>query len=229
MRTIIYVDGYNLFYSLLSKSSFKWLDLINLFENELLRNILLPNTKKQAEFDLIKLKFFTAPILGRFATDPKSPDRQAHYHRALKTHCGDRLEIIQGFHLPAITTGYPVQGTDHDRLNVSVMEEKQTDVNIGLHMYRDSVRDNCDAIVLCSNDSDLEPAMRMIRTDFPDMTLGLVLPRGSSNPRARRAGRLERHAHWVRHQINSSELAASLLPGILQDRRGRTIRCPDAW
>lgn len=31
MRTIVYIDGYNLFYSLLTKTSFKWLDLNRLF------------------------------------------------------------------------------------------------------------------------------------------------------------------------------------------------------
>jgi hypothetical protein len=36
MRTIVYVDGYNLYYGLLRKSAYKWLDLYSLFQNHVL-------------------------------------------------------------------------------------------------------------------------------------------------------------------------------------------------
>lgn len=230
MRTIVYVDGYNLFYSLLTKSPYKWLDLIRLFEKHLLRSILLPGAEKPAHFELVQLKYFTAPILGRLAKDPAAPDRQAHYHRALKAVSGDRMEIISGFHLAGITTGFPIDPLPElERLKVQVMEEKQTDVNIALHMYRDVVRDQCDCVVLCSNDSDLEPALQMICEDFSKMTLGLVLPRKASNPGARKSGRLTRHAHWVRHQIQEAELEACQFPDWILDHRKRTIRRPEPW
>lgn len=109
MRTIVYIDGYNLYYNLLTKSPYKWLDLKYLFERHLLTKILLSNQQTPVQFDLIKLKYFTAPILARFASDPQSENRQAHYHRALKAHCADKVDIIHGFHLPAITTGTPVE------------------------------------------------------------------------------------------------------------------------
>jgi uncharacterized LabA/DUF88 family protein len=230
MRTIVYVDGYNLFYSLLTKSRYKWLDLVRLFESCLLRNILLPGADKPARFELVQLKYFTAPILGRLAKDPAAPDRQAHYHRALKSASGDRLEIISGFHLAGITTGFPIVPLPElERLKVQVMEEKQTDVNIALHMYRDAVQDRCDCAVLCSNDSDLEPVLQMIREDFPEKVLGLVLPRKAANPGGRKSGRLTRHAHWVRHQIQETELQACQFPDRLLDHRKRTIRRPESW
>jgi hypothetical protein len=231
MRTIVYVDGYNLFYSLLTKSKFKWLNLIRLFEAHLLQNILLPGTREPALFELVRLKYFTAPILGRLAKDPSAPDRQAHYHRALKAAGGERLEIIRGFHLPATTTGYPVDPPvpEAKRLKVTVMEEKQTDVNIALHMYRDAVWNHYDCAVLCSNDSDLEPVLKMIREDFPDKWLGLVLPRKASNPGGRKSGKLARHAHWVRHQVHETELEACQFPERLLDHRKRTIQRPEAW
>ena len=218
------------FYSLLSKSPHKWLDLIRLFEEHLLHNILLPGGDKPASFELVRLKYFTAPILGRLAKDQKAPDRQAHYHRALKAAASDRLEIISGFHLTGITTGFPVDPIPElERLKVQVMEEKQSDVNIALHMYRDAVRNQCDCAVLCSNDSDLEPVLKMIREDFPDMALGLVLPRKASNPGGRKSGKLARHAHWVRHQVQESELETCQFPDRLLDHRKRTIRRPEVW
>ncbi|MCP4198514.1 MAG: NYN domain-containing protein [Proteobacteria bacterium] len=179
---------------------------------------------------MIKLKYFTAPILGRLAKDPEAPDRQAHYHRALKAVSGDRLEIISGFHLTGITTGFPVEPLPEiERLKVRVMEEKQADVNIALHMYRDAVRGECDCAVLCSNDSDPEPVLSMIRADLSEMTLGLVLPRKASNPGGRKSGKLVRRAHWVRHQIQGTELEACQMSDILLDRRKRTIRRPKSW
>jgi len=49
------------------------------------------------------------------------------------------------------------------------MQEKQTDLSLALHLCPDTARGACDQLVLCSNDSDLEPALAMIRTDFPEI------------------------------------------------------------
>ena len=46
------------------------------------------------------------------------------------------------------------------------MEEKQTDVNIALHLYRDVSQNKCEQVILVSSDSDLEPALRFIKQDF---------------------------------------------------------------
>jgi len=223
MRTIVYVDGYNLFYSLLTKSPYKWLDLSRLFTG-LVRPI-APSS------DIGLIKYFTAPILGSMASDPRAEQRQAHYHRALKAAGG--IEIIRGFHIQAITTGVLVDGipgmTPGQRCRVQVMEEKQTDVSLALHLYRDAVRGACDQMVLCSNDSDLEPALAMIRADFPDVRIGLILPRSAQNIGARRSGSLERHAHWTRESVRAEDLAASQLPDRLLDRRKRTITRPSEW
>jgi len=227
MRTIVYVDGYNLFYSRLSKTPYKWLDLVCLFEQHLLKNILLPGTTAPACFNLVQVKYFTAPILGKLAKDPKLPARQAHYHRALKAGSSGRLEIINGFHLPGITKGKPIPPIPGvNRLKVEVMEEKQTDVNIALQMYRDAVRGQSECAVLCSNDSDLEPALRLLSKDFPELVLGLVLPRNSNG---RKSGRLEKHVHWTRQHIREEELAACQFSDRLLDHRNRTVRRPEEW
>ena len=36
-RTIIYIDGYNLYYSRLKNTPFKWLDVVALFRDQLLK------------------------------------------------------------------------------------------------------------------------------------------------------------------------------------------------
>lgn len=221
MRTIVYVDGYNLFYSLLTKSPYKWLDLHALFNTQIIHPI-------APQSELVKIKYFTAPALGSMSKDPKVEQRQARYHRALKA--SGKVEIIKGYHQKAITTGYPVERVEGiERLKVHVMEEKQTDVNIGLHMYRDAVKNECEQIVLVSNDADLEPALVMIKQDMPNIQIGLVLPRKSNNLKSRFSNKLDRHTDWTRKHINDQELEKSLFPLRLLDHRNKTIRCPDEW
>ncbi|MEJ1341371.1 MAG: NYN domain-containing protein [Candidatus Sedimenticola sp. (ex Thyasira tokunagai)] len=222
MRTIIYVDGYNLFYSLLTGSPYKWLDLYTLFDNCIIKQI-------EPKTETILVKYFTAPVLGSLASDPEAEPRQAHYHRALKA--TGKVEIIKGFHQKAITTGIPIpaQGEKNSqgKVQVQIMEEKQTDVNIGLHMYRDIMLGNCDQIVLCSNDADLEPALEMIKSDCQKGRIGVILPR--RNDTDRKATRLLRHAHWKRQIIKDEELEQSQLPEHLLDHRNRTIKRPEKW
>ena len=63
MRTIVYVDGVNLYYSVLKRTPYKWLDLKAVFQK-----ILAPH------HDIVKIKYFTARVSGK--TDPKQPIRQ---------------------------------------------------------------------------------------------------------------------------------------------------------
>lgn len=46
-------------------------------------------------------------------------------------------------------------------------EEKVTDVTIGLFILRDAFQDQFDRALVISGDSDLTPALRMVRTKFP--------------------------------------------------------------
>lgn len=55
MRTVVYVDGYNLYYGLLRKTTLKWLDLFALFRDHVL----------SPEVELIQVRYYTAPVLGR--------------------------------------------------------------------------------------------------------------------------------------------------------------------
>ena len=87
-------------------------------------------------------------------------------------------------------------------------------MNIALQAYRDVAQGVCDQVVICSNDSDLEPALRLIRKDVPSATIGLIMPL-----RAQAQGdgkvpnkRLTPLAHWVRHHILDDELMCSQLP-----------------
>jgi len=223
MRTIAYVDGYNLFYSILTGSPYKWLDLFTLFENHIIPDI-------SPDSELIQIKYFTAPALGRLAKDPKVEQRQAHYHKALKAR--GNIETIKGYHQSVVKKGIlanPPEGHPlGEKVEVHLMEEKQTDVNIGLHMYRDAMHGNCDHVILCSNDADLEPVIEMIRADCPEVQISVVLPRKPGS-KSRLSTRLLKNAHKKRRSINEEELAASQLPSHSLDHRNRAIKRPTEW
>ena len=86
MKTIVYVDGYNLYYGLLRKSSYKWLDLYKLFQDNLLNQ----------SVEVVEVRYYTAPVLGKMSDDPASGQRQRTYLQALRKMPPNRTRIIEG-------------------------------------------------------------------------------------------------------------------------------------
>jgi len=231
LRTAVYIDGYNLYYGRLRDTSFKWLDLVALFDN------LLSIQSGIQHVDSVK--FFTAPALARFASHGQdSVEAQHHYHRALEQRYPDRLSIILGAHsVDAGGTLLPTYQEDvpfdrRVRTRVWKIEEKKTDVNLAMAMYRDACKGMHDQIVICSNDSDAQPALTALREDFPGITIGVVTPVRPADP-AKGAFRgvsrsLSQQAHWTRRHILDAELAAAQLPAIVPTRK-KAIRKPAHW
>lgn len=211
-KTIIYIDGYNLYYSRLKGSQFKWLNIATLFRDQILK-------QQNPSAEVLAIKFFTAPVKASYARHGQASEQaQTQYHRALQAMYPDLIEIIKGFHifqptkLPLFEPGIPP--SKRAVSSVWMIEEKQTDVNIALHVYRDAVRGNCDQMVICSNDSDLEPALRLVKADAPAIVIGLIMPLRENSTQGGRVPnkRLTGLAHWVRHHIRDDELAKSQLP-----------------
>jgi len=209
MRTIAYVDGYNLYHGRLKHTPFKWLDLPGLLSS------ILRIQNPCAELTVVKL--FTASIKARYARRGQtSVIAQNAYHRAL---IARGVQIIQGrFTLspepaPRYVLGKPPNRDDC--LDVWLLGEKQTDVQLALHVYRDAALGACEQVLLCTNDSDLAPAIEFIRSDCPKTTVGVVLPR-PPELKARRSKTLQDLAHWTRDHILDAELAANQLPRRVQ-------------
>ena len=91
MKTICYVDGFNLYYGCLKQTSFKWLDL-----DLLLRSLLI---EQNPQTELIQVKYFTADIKAQLASyGVAAHQAQQDYQRALALRMGSRLKIVKGFH-----------------------------------------------------------------------------------------------------------------------------------
>ncbi len=210
MRTSIYIDGFNLYYSAVKGTPYKWLDLKAVFVRLL-----------QAHHQITTLKYFTAPVSGK--RDPQQPVRQQTYWRALEAAIPE-LTIYQGSFLTHPVT-WPLEKPIAGQKYATVLktEEKGSDVNLAVHMLNDAWLDAFDCALIVSNDSDLAESMRLIRVHHPQKKLGLVFPRdkGKGHP----SRELVTHADFVKH-LGQGLLASCQLPNPIP---GTTIRKPPGW
>ena len=231
LRTHVYIDGYNLYYGRLRGTVYKWLDVVALFES------LLRQRDQNESLELVRI--FTAHALANFSGHHgASVEAQAAYHRALKARYRERIDLVYGIHsfdrdgtlLPTFVTGQPYDRLQRSR--VWKLEEKKTDVNLALAMYRDANKELCERMILVSNDSDVEPALRAIREDFPDIHLGVVAtvrpPTPGTTSKRRVSGSLSAAAHWTVSHLTDAQLEAAQLPTTVATRK-KPVRKPLHW
>ena len=104
----------------------------------------------------------------------------------------------------------------------ATFEEKQTDVNIALNLFQLAVRDEYDRAIIVSGDTDLIPAMKAVRSTFPQKQIGVIIPIGkSSNDMLKQSD--------FRFKMREHHLASSrfLDQVILTD--GSSLDCPPKW
>lgn len=101
-------------------------------------------------------------------------------------------------------------------------EEKRTDVNIGIHLIDGAYRNDFDTALLISGDTDLVPAIKLVKSRFPSKQVHVVIPRG------RRVMELENvcDAHY---KIRTGVLKHCLLPNPYLHSSGMRIACPHDW
>ena len=217
MRTIVYIDGYNLYYGAIRHTPYKWLDIFELFNT----HILLPET------ELLEVRYYTAPVLGSLCDDPYSPQRQRQYLQALRKLYPAKISIIEGKLIKGEATLRLVDPIPEvpglEKIKVSTLTEKKTDVNIAADMVAAACLKQTDQVVLCSNDSDMEGALKNIRHYCPAVRIGLVAP--TASPGRHISHDLRNHAHWVK-ALNTTALASSQLPAKIPST---SIKQPDYW
>jgi hypothetical protein len=218
MRTIVYVDGFNLYFRLLAqRSSLKWLNVKALAEK-----LLNPTNI------IVGVRYYTARVSGRI--DLHAPARQQIYLDALRTvpeisiHMGTFLlsEKFAGLvkppeFRPRITLAQPWP----DVVKVIKVEEKGSDVNLASHLLLDAFQGNFDVAAVLSNDSDLVEPIRIV-TSVLGKPVGLLSPVPNPTPD------LSRVASFVR-RISVSDLASSQFLNPLVRSDGSTLTRPATW
>ena len=93
-------------------------------------------------------------------------------------------------------------------------EEKESDVNIAIHLLKDAMEDRFDRAILITADSDLCPAINMVRALQKRLQVFVATPPGMYG-RARDLN--------PGMEITKGRLAASLFPEIVLDSEGREV------
>lgn len=207
LRANVYVDGFNLYYGSLRGTSYRWLDLSKLSK------LLLPNDHVN------RIRYFTALVDAR-PNDLGKPQRQQAYLRALGTqpdisiHFGRFLS-----HVVRMPYAYP-QAAGPQTVEVIKTEEKGSDVNLATNLLIDAFNNDCEKVVLLSNDSDLRDPVNYVRSQ---LGMRVVI----FNPHRNRSWPLSQVSDLYR-PIRKGPLSASLFPDQLSDSQG-TITKPSTW
>jgi uncharacterized LabA/DUF88 family protein len=197
-RVIVYVDGFNLYHAIdnLRRPWLKWLDLRAVGESLL-----------RADETLKSVKYFSA-----FATwMPAQFARHRDYVDALIGR-GVIAHMAQFKEKPRKCRSCGARWIGH--------EEKETDVQIAVHMVADALGGHADRLIVVSADTDLAPAVRMIAAVAPHCEVFIATPPG-------RFGRCR--ALKPRLELTAGRLAKCLLPATTHGSGGRAVTRPTGY
>jgi uncharacterized LabA/DUF88 family protein len=101
-------------------------------------------------------------------------------------------------------------------------EEKETDVNIAIHLVKGAFQNEYDTAILVTNDTDLIPAIKMVKINFPQKKIGVLFPidRWSSE--------LNQVADFFR-KTQKKNLSKSQFPDTLTLPSGIELSKPASW
>lgn len=198
-RVAVFVDGFNLYHGMHDAFGRKylWLDL-----RGLAHSLLKPDQR------LASVTYFTAYVRGH----PEGAARQAHYVAALRA---SGVRVVEGRfqEKPRRCLGCGATWMSY--------EEKESDVNLCVHLMEAAVKDEFDVALVVSGDSDMVPAIRAVRRMNPALRLVAVFP-----PR-RFSEELRRAVHASLH-VGADKIRQAQLPSAFT-HRGKQYRRPDYW
>lgn len=200
-RVIFFIDGFNLYHAINFNQNFhkyKWLNLSKLAS--------LYITKRE---NIESVYYFTA-----LATWSQSKvKKHKTFIRALEL---NNINIIYG------------EFKRRDKFcnlckrTYQTFEEKQTDVNIAIQLFKLSIEDKYDKAIIISGDSDLIPSISAVRNTFPHKKIGVVIPIG------RRAEALKQTCDF-HMKMKEKHLKSSLFEKEISLGNNKKLICPPEW
>ena len=214
MKTFLYVDGFNLYYSALKNTPLRWLNPVALATAAFPRN------------RIVVTKYFTARVTP-LPHDPHQPDRQNAYWRALRTL--PAFEIIEGdFRTRKVRA--KVVNPPPNTIEIYKTEEKGSDVNLGAHLLMDGFLNRYEAAIVITGDSDLVTPIQMVRRDLRK-PVGVLNPQRLSGPGGRperKSAGLQQAAAFYKNGVSWNQLIKAQFPSPLTDAHG-TFAKPPTW
>lgn len=197
-RVIVYIDGFNLYHAIddLKQPHLKWLDVRSLAEGLLRKDEVLKS-----------VKYFSA-----FATWlPPSYARHRDYVDAIMSR-GVITHLAQFKKKPRKCFSCGAKWIGH--------EEKETDVQIAVHMVADALKGEADRLIAITADTDIAPAIRMIASSAPKCEVFVAAP-------PKRLGKCR--ALRPKLELTPGRLAKCLLPAQVEIGEGKTINRPPTY
>ena len=210
-KVIAYIDGFNLFYSSLKGTKYKWLDIWSMCSA-----LLLPNQK------LVAVKYFSAQI-GAAYSNPGKPFRQKIYLEVLQTN--PKIEVKLGYfstHTVKMPKADDFKNGKITLVEVIKNEEKGTDVNLAVQMAVDAIKNEFDYAMLFSNDSDMAYAVQIASQECKKK-VGLYIDR-----KAVTFKELRKNVSYIR-SITPKILASHQFPNEIKISDERIIKKPKEW
>lgn len=213
-RASVYVDGFNLYRRLLQgQPQDKWLDLESLTQR------LLP------EYDLVRLRYFTAIIKSLPGADLNAPQRQQAYLRALRTLPRTTVHLgkfrVDRRRMPLHPVEFLSDGSPRQAV-VRKTEEKGSDVALASYLMLDAFSGESEVYVILSNDSDLVTPLQLVREHL-GRDVGLLSPMAPK----RSSNELKQTGPVVHREVNIDALHACQLPNSMHDEHGWIHRPPE--
>lgn len=201
--TVALIDGFNLYHAVkaLRADHLKWLDL----------RALCTAFAPTPQYALGEVLYFTA-----YATWlPRSRNRHKAYTKALEA-SGVTVKTAKFKRKDRRCYSCGSSWTDH--------EEKETDVAIGVSLLDLAYRGAFERALLVTNDSDLVPAVRLVRERFPKLTINMLTP-----PNRHSSRELIAVSGGSATMIQRIHLERALLPAELVCTDGSTATRPAAY
>ncbi len=214
MKTFLYIDGFNLYYSALKDTPLRWLNPVALAGWAFPRN------------QIVATRFFTAKVTP-LPHDPRQPDRQNTYWRALRTL--PDFEIIEGdFRTRKVRA--KVVNPPPKTIEIYKTEEKGSDVNLGAHLLLDGFLNRYEAAIVITGDSDLVTPIHMACHEL-GKPVGVLNPQRLSGPGCRperKSAGLQKAAAFYKNGVTWNQLLTAQFANPLCDSHG-TFSKPATW
>ena len=208
-RTIVYIDGFNLYFGLRAQGwrKYYWLNISKYASS-------IAHDGQQ----VVQTKYFTSRIKG--PTDKQK--RQTDYLTAVRS-LTDVVVIEGQYRSDPILCPNCTQQLTCARCAIPGYDqhEKMTDVNIATHMFTDAMRNRFDDAILVTGDSDQRPTIDAVRKVF-GKRVDVVFPP------ARFSADLKAGASDSGFAIEES-YRKSQFPDVVMLSSGHTVVRPDRW
>lgn len=203
-RVAFLFDGFNIYHALNNNRRhpeyrrYKWLDYSKLASRFV-----------TSQDQIVKVLLFTSYAHWM-------PDKEKRHRTLIRAQEASGVEVVLG------SFRHRDRYCPNCRTWFKAPVEKETDVNLALHLFHLAHMDAFDKAVVATGDSDAVPAIRMVRKAFPAKRVGVLIPIGRRNEELKNASDFA-------YKMKEKHLRTSQFPNVILLGKGAELRRPSKW